>query len=50
MIWVEAERGWVAVPEEIVGALSRDGFEKCEAGDDATPDPPRDDHEDGGEG
>ena len=29
MTWIEAEQGWVAVPEEIVSALSRDGFEEC---------------------
>lgn len=29
MTWIEAEHGWVAVPEEIVSALSRDGFEEC---------------------
>jgi len=29
MTWVEAEQGWVAVPEAIVGALARDGFEEC---------------------
>lgn len=29
MTWSEAEQGWVAPPEEIVNALSRDGFEEC---------------------
>ena len=29
MSWIEAEQGWVAVPEEIVSALSRDGFAEC---------------------
>ena len=29
MIWIDAERGWVAAPEEIVNALSSDGFEEC---------------------
>jgi hypothetical protein len=29
MTWIEAERGWVAAPEEIVSALSTDGFEEC---------------------
>jgi hypothetical protein len=29
MTWIKAERGWVAAPEEIVGALSTDGFEEC---------------------
>jgi hypothetical protein len=29
MTWLEAERGWVAAPEEIVSALSTDGFQEC---------------------
>ena len=29
MTWSEAEQGWVAAPEEIVNALSTDGFEEC---------------------
>jgi hypothetical protein len=29
MTWITAERGWVAAPEEIVTALSADGFEEC---------------------
>jgi hypothetical protein len=29
MTWSEAEQGWVAAPEEIVGALSGEGFEEC---------------------
>ena len=29
MTWIEQEHGWVAAPEEIVEALSRDGFEEC---------------------
>ncbi len=29
MTWIEQEHGWVAAPEEIVKALSRDGFEEC---------------------
>jgi hypothetical protein len=29
MTWIEAERGWVAAPEEIVSALSTDGFAEC---------------------
>ena len=29
MTWIRAERGWVATPEEIVRALSTDGFEEC---------------------
>lgn len=29
MTWIEAEQGWVATPEEIVNALSSDGFEEC---------------------
>ncbi len=29
MTWIEPEHGWVAAPEEIVNALSIDGFEEC---------------------
>src|SRR3989454_11431319 len=29
MTWIEQEHGWVAAPEEIVKAFSRDGFEEC---------------------
>ena len=29
MTWIEAEQGWAAAPEEIVHALSSDGFEEC---------------------
>jgi hypothetical protein len=29
MTWIEAEHGWGAAPEEIVDALSKDGFEEC---------------------
>ena len=29
MTWIEEERGWGAAPEEIVDALSNDGFEEC---------------------
>jgi len=29
MTWIRAERGWVAAPEEVVSALSTDGFEEC---------------------
>ncbi len=29
MTWIEPEHGWVAAPEEIVNALSTDGFEEC---------------------
>jgi hypothetical protein len=29
MTWIKAEGGWVAAPEEIVSALSTDGFEEC---------------------
>ena len=29
MTWIEPEHGWVAVPEDIVSALSTDGFEEC---------------------
>lgn len=27
--WIEEERGWSAAPEDIVKALSNDGFEEC---------------------
>ena len=29
MTWIEAEQGWGGAPEEIVKALSSDGFEEC---------------------
>ena len=29
MTWIEQEHGWVAAPEEIMNALSTDGFEEC---------------------
>jgi hypothetical protein len=29
MTWIEGEHGWVAAPDEIVTALSKDGFEEC---------------------
>src|SRR2546430_13325053 len=29
MTWLEQEHGWVAAPEEIVKAFSKDGFEEC---------------------
>ena len=29
MNWVEGEKGWVAAPEDVVGALSKDGFDEC---------------------
>jgi hypothetical protein len=29
MTWTERERGWVAVPDEVVNALARGGFEEC---------------------
>ena len=29
MTWIEQEHGWVAAPEEIVKAFSKDGFEEC---------------------
>src|SRR5437762_11385908 len=29
MTWIEQEHGWVAAPEEIVRAFSKDGFEEC---------------------
>lgn len=29
MTWTDQERGWVAAPEEIMRALSNDGFEEC---------------------
>jgi hypothetical protein len=29
MSWIAQQHGWVAVPEEIVSALSNEGFEEC---------------------
>lgn len=29
MAWTEQRRGWVAAPDDILAALSRDGFEEC---------------------
>ncbi len=29
MTWTEGERAWLAVPDEIVNALVKDGFEEC---------------------
>jgi hypothetical protein len=29
MGWVEKENGWLATPEDIMGALSQDGFDEC---------------------
>lgn len=29
MTWSESERGWLAAPDEILSALSRDGFAAC---------------------
>ena len=29
MTWSDAEQGWAGAPEEIVRALSSDGFEEC---------------------
>jgi hypothetical protein len=29
MTWVEEERGWIVAPEDIVAALSTDGFDEC---------------------
>jgi hypothetical protein len=29
MTWSEQEHGWVAAPEEILNALSNNGFEEC---------------------
>jgi hypothetical protein len=29
MTWTEPERGWVAVPDDVVAALARAGFEEC---------------------
>ncbi len=29
MTWIEQEHGWLAAPEEILSALSNDGFEEC---------------------
>jgi hypothetical protein len=29
MTWIEDQRGWVAAPQDIVGALLNDGFAEC---------------------
>ena len=29
MTWIGQEHGWIGAPEEIVTALSKDGFEEC---------------------
>jgi hypothetical protein len=29
MIWIQAARGWLAAPDDVVAALSKDGFEEC---------------------
>jgi hypothetical protein len=29
MTWIEQEHGWLAAPQEILNALSNDGFEEC---------------------
>jgi hypothetical protein len=29
MIWIEEEHGWIAAPEDILTALSNEGFEEC---------------------
>jgi hypothetical protein len=29
MTWIEGEHGWVGAPDEIVMALSKEGFEEC---------------------
>ena len=37
MTWIEQEHGWVAAPEEIVKAFSRDGFEGMQPRDNDEP-------------
>jgi hypothetical protein len=29
MTWIEARHGWAAAPDDVLEALSRDGFEEC---------------------
>jgi hypothetical protein len=29
MTWIDAEQGWVAAPEDVLKALSNEGFEEC---------------------
>ncbi len=29
MTWIEEAHGWIAAPEEVMKALSNDGFEEC---------------------
>jgi hypothetical protein len=33
LTWTEREHGWIAVPDEVVAALTRDGFEQCKRED-----------------
>ena len=37
MAWIDEEHGWVAAPEDIMNALSSEGFEECKARDDHEP-------------
>jgi hypothetical protein len=29
MGWIDEEKGWAAAPDDIMGALSKDGFDEC---------------------
>ncbi|MBI2203908.1 MAG: hypothetical protein HYU41_08670 [Candidatus Rokubacteria bacterium] len=29
MDWVQQEQGWMAAPDDVIGALSKDGFDEC---------------------
>lgn len=29
MGWIEEEKGWAGAPDDIMGALSKDGFDEC---------------------
>ena len=30
MTWIDAQHGWAAAPDDVVEALSKDGFEECQ--------------------
>ena len=37
MTWTEQEKGWIGLPEEMLGALTTDGFYECQRGNAASP-------------
>jgi hypothetical protein len=36
MTWTEQEKGWIGLPEEMLGALTTDGFYECQRGNAAS--------------